>query len=570
VYKRQGETTLEDIDLSLIGKLEVIKGPASSIYGAGLGGAISLFTQHPGVESAVDASLQIGSFGLLRQVYRLRHSEVNSAWLVNINNTQSDGYRENNEYDRSSATILGKMYGEKGKTTVLGSFIRLRAFIPSSLDSAAWVSNPRQAAFTWGQVMGFEDYDKALLGVSHVQEISSKLDLQASFFGSFRSSYELRPFNILREDNQALGVRSYLHVRQKKWDVTVGGEYFWENYDWQTYQQLNRQTGALLSDQEKLRHYYNLFAQSDIKLSNQLQLTLGLNVNQTSYQLSDYFLADSIDQSGNYQFTPQLSPRLALLYRLSPIHSYYAQLSHGFSPPSVEETLLPEGAINPEIQPETGWNMEIGARGFFENGFSYDISIFHMPIRNLLVARRTDFDQFIGINAGASAHSGLEASLKYDIFSQESAHALSFFANTQLGRYRFTDFVDDDQNYTGNALTGVPSTMLNAGIDWRHQLGLFAHVNWQYVSQMPLRDDNSLFSDAFQRVDAKAGWEKQVAQRWQISFFGGINNVLDSRFASMILPNAGSFGGRPPRYFYPGLPRNYFVGVKVEWNIGGN
>ena len=43
----------------------------------------------------------------------------------------------------------------------------------------------------------------------------------------------------------------------------------------------------------------------------------------------------------------------------------FATISHGFSPPKLEETLLPDGLINDEIEPETGWNYEIGSRGKF-------------------------------------------------------------------------------------------------------------------------------------------------------------------------------------------------------------
>ena len=93
-----------------------------------------------------------------------------------------------------------------------------------------------------------------------------------------------------------------------------------------------------------------------------------------------------------------------------------AQLSHGFSPPSVEETLTPDGQINPDIQPETGWNYEIGSRGsLFSQKLSYDIAIYTMQIQNLLVARRTAEDAFVGVNAGKTTHNGLEVSLNYTL-----------------------------------------------------------------------------------------------------------------------------------------------------------
>ena len=60
-----GETTIEDIELESIARMEILKGPSSSLYGAGLGGSIQLipdkgvFNTH-----AIASSYTFGSFGL--------------------------------------------------------------------------------------------------------------------------------------------------------------------------------------------------------------------------------------------------------------------------------------------------------------------------------------------------------------------------------------------------------------------------------------------------------------------------------------------------------------------------
>jgi iron complex outermembrane receptor protein len=45
----------------------------------------------------------------------------------------------------------------------------------------------------------------------------------------------------------------------------------------------------------------------------------------------------------------------------------------------------------------------------------------------------------------------------------------------------------------------------------------------------------------------------------------GINNVLDTKYAANILPNAIGFGTAAPRYFYPGNPVNYYGGFSVAY-----
>jgi iron complex outermembrane receptor protein len=197
-----GETTIEDIDLGLVERVEVLKGPASSIYGAGLGGTINMKAlKAPYNVTDISSELTFGSYGLFRSVNSFEHGTDAINLRVNYSTISQDSYRENNEYDRKTLSLLNQIYpGENTTVTFWGSWINLKAFIPSSLDSASFAEDPRQAAFTWGQTMGFEDYDKGLLGANLLHYFSPKWELSASLFGSLRDSYELRPFNILEED----------------------------------------------------------------------------------------------------------------------------------------------------------------------------------------------------------------------------------------------------------------------------------------------------------------------------------------------------------------------------------
>ncbi|MEO1652961.1 MAG: TonB-dependent receptor, partial [Bacteroidota bacterium] len=282
------------------------------------------------------------------------------------------------------------------------------------------------------------------------------------------------------------------------------------------------------------------------------------------YDLTDLFVADSINQSGNYQFDLIFSPRVALNYRLKENLAIFAQVSHGFSPPGVEETLTPDGLFNPDIQPETGWNYEIGSRGhFFQQRFSYDISIYTMDIRNLLVARRTADDAFVGVNAGQTRHNGVEIDLRYHILPVKFGKTLDLFVTYTLADYSFEDFVDAEQNFSGNELTGVPRNLFNAGLDFHCSCGFYGNLNFQFVDEIPLRDDNSIFSESYTLLNTKVGFQKRFWDHINIDLFLGIQNLSNESYASQVLINAGSFGGNAPRYFYPGLPRNYFGGFSL-------
>jgi len=560
-----GETTIEDTDLELISRAEVIRGPASSIYGAGLGGTVLLQMAEP-TASLIGSEIILGSYGLLKSNTFAQISSSSGSFGVNYNYMHSDGYRDNNTYDRQTLTLAGtKQLGANSSISLLFSGIDLLAFIPSSIDSATFASNPRAAAPTWANSEGFEDTKKYIAGAEYQHFFNSMLKFDVSVFLSGRDSYELRPFNILDEESSTIGLRSIVSygAKNKKTKTTFGLEYFYEQYDWKTYQNDNREKGAQLSDNKEIRKYLNLFGQVEYTFSQKVAATFGLNVNKTGYDLEDLFNPDSTNQTGKYQFEVIPSPRLALSYRISK-GMIFGTISYGFSPPSFSETLAPNGLINPNIKPEKGINYEIGYKGFHGN-LGLDFSLYTMKIEDLIVARRVLNDQFIGLNAGKTSHTGLELEMHYEISIHKSK--LIPFVGYTLSDYIFVEFKDGDDDYSGNALTGVPDHVFNIGVDVHLSNGIYGNLTYHDVGEMPLRDDNSDYSERYGITSLKIGFNT-VIKRWEFDIHTGVNNVFDITYASMIQPNAPSFGGRAPRYYYPGLPVNYFGGFGIKYSIG--
>jgi iron complex outermembrane receptor protein len=574
-----GETTIEDIDLSTIQKVDVWKGPTASLYGAGLGGMIHYKTrdQEDFLPSSISSGLTIGSYGLIRNVSELNFTNAKNTLntILNYNTTSSDGYRENNAYDRESLTFMGKYYSSKNsKTTLFGSFTKLKAFIPSSIDLNDYNENPEKAAFTWGSIKGFEDYNKVISGLAHqfkIADISTfRLDNKTSVFFTHRDAYESTPFNILEENSNSLGLRSVLELKRQNTikgqlpALSIGIETFTENYDWKTSETNNGVKEALLSNNEEQRKYINLFAQSYFELNPKATLFAGVNLNKTNYDYDDILQADGIDKSGDYGFDNILSPHVGVNYQFNNAIALFTTVSHGFSPPSLEETLTPEGTINPDIQVEKGWNYEIGARGSIKSKLTYELTTYTMQIKDLLVARRVNADQFIGVNAGETEHNGIELFLSYSMISNSELQLTPFLSYT-FSDYTFNEFVDEDNDYSGNKLTGTPPHQLSAGFDFKSKTGFYGNINYKYVDAFPMRDDNSIDSDAYNIVRAKIGFEKTWLSRYQLNIAFGVDNLFDEKYASMILINAGSFGNNLPRYYYPGLPRNYYGSLKLSY-----
>ena len=569
-----GETTIEDIDLGIVDRVEVIKGPSSSIYGAGLGGTINYTVRKaPYRQTSIGLGTKAGSYGLLSNTVSVSHgSDLGNLNFV-MNDLHSDGYRDNNEYDRRTYNISGQLYaGKKGVLTFIANWIDLKAFIPSSIDSATFAEDPTSAAFTWQQVEGFEDYSKSLYGLNYLQDINQNWMVSTSLFTSRRESFELRPFNTLEDKARASGIRAFVGYGRETGlisNFSFGGEYFDENYDWRT---LRNFSDTLLSDNEEVRRYYNVFSQLDLRLSERTALVLGLNLNNTSYEITDLFNPDSLSTSGEYSFKTELSPRIAFTHKFDQNHTLFGNISHGFSPPTLEETLTPEGQVNPEIKPETGYNFEIGLRGrILTDRLFYDASVYTMLIENLLVAERVQDDIYVGVNAGKTVHLGLDLSLNYNLLTglNNLWSSATVFATYMFADYSFKEFINEDNDYSGNELTGTPGNKLNMGLDFDMNVGIYGFLEYQFVDEMPMNDANTKYSDSYSLLNFKLGWSRSFGnkERLFLDVYAAVNNILDEKYASMIAVNAPSFGGRAPRYYYPGLPRNYFGGVELVYRF---
>ena len=578
-----GETNIEDFELNTISRIKIIKGATSSVYGAGLGGTILLNPTNAYLnESSANAQFTFGSFGLLKSTLSFNHGTQKSNFKGVYSNTSSDGYRDNNNYDRQTFTLNSNHFiNANNEITFLGSYVDLKAFIPSSINADDFENNPSSAAFTWQQAQGFEDSQRGIFGATWNHSYTNKLKHNTSIFTSFRNGYEPRPFNILDEKTFAYGLRSKLlgniKLFEKDLKYTVGGEYFKDNYKSKTFENLYRDfpigTGSVqgneLSDFKEDRYYFNLFFEINYQLSDKTTLVTGLNYNQTSYDLDDRFpvSVENPDQSGNFDFDGIFSPKIGISHLLADNVSLYSNISQGFSPISLENTLLPNGQINTNLKPETGWNYEIGTRGaFFNNKLQFNLAIYRLDVRNLLVARRTAEDQFIGVNAGQTLHDGLELNLNSVIIDKENFKFNAFF-NYSLNNYKFEEFIDEDNDFSGNDLTGVPSEVINAGVDFSTKIGFYGNINFQHVGRQPITDSNSLFSESYNLTNLKIGYRKDISNRMTINVFYGFDNVFDTEYASQVLINATGFGGSLPRYFYPGNPVNYYAGLNINYNF---
>lgn len=573
----EGETVIEDIDVATIEKIEIIKGPNSTSFGSGLGGVIHLFSREmPLMESFGKSTTTFGSFGLLQQRLSGGYSNSNSNLFLNYSDLQSDGYRANSSYNRKSFNVHGSQKtSTKGSLSFLGIFTRLKAYIPSSLNENDFNNNPQKAATAWASAKGYESYDKFLLGLGYDHQFSEKWALKSSVFSNVKDAYETRPFDILDESTRSLGLRLNVNYKDRllslPFELSFGTEMATEKYHYSLYKNLyltqpgqGSLQGEKFSATDEKRNYSNYFLQMEIWLAKNLHLETCIAWNTTQYSLKDVF-TNSNGQNNDFTFGAIWSPRIGFSYKVGNGKNIYTSISKGFSVPSVAETLTPGGQINTDLKPETGWNYELGFKGnWFGNKLYTELTLFSTQIENLLVARRTADDQYVGINAGSSSHPGVEFLVNYKLLDSNKFQITPYFS-AALNHFKFKDFVDGEADYSGNQLTGVPDKQSNFGLDINTQYGFSLNTSYRTVGRIPMNDSNTKYTDSYSLLDIKATYFFTILKVLKTELNAGFNNALDEKYAASILPNAVGFGTVAPRYYYPGNPVNFYGGFSVSY-----
>jgi iron complex outermembrane receptor protein len=123
--------------------------------------------------------------------------------------------------------------------------------------------------------------------------------------------------------------------------------------------------------------------------------------------------------------------------------------------------------------------------------------------------------------------------------------------------YRFDDYVNDGNNYSGNALTGVSPTLIAFGADLNFRKGMYINITGNYSERLPLNDANTDFAADYFLLGSRIGYKATIGL--PIEIFAGVDNAFDRKYSLGNDLNAA--GGR---YYNVAAGRNFYAGIVVK------
>jgi iron complex outermembrane receptor protein len=570
-----GNTFINQLGFYNIGSMEIIKGPGSSLYGAGTGGVILLSSDQGHFERGAGVDYSTGSFGMNSFHANLRGGSENLNHSINYQYQNSDGYRDQTKMERKVFSWDGKAkVGEKG--ILRAHFLQgdLYYQTPGALTLAEFKANPKAARPRVGQTPGAVEAKAAIFQKSYLAGLNYTLiwndnwQNSTSLYGAYTRLINPTVRNYERRTEPHFGSRTVIqytgNINSSKFTWLGGAEAQQDFGASKVYRNRQGNPDSLLTDDEIVTRQLSLFTQAILELPGDWIITGGVSLNTLNVEIQRLSVPASF-QKRNYN--NEFAPRLALLKKIMPTVSVYGSVAKGFSPPTNAELLPSTGVISTQLEAEKGINWEAGLRGNLLNGkLHFDINAFYFRLNNTISQRRDQTGGDYFVNAGKTKQNGIETFVSYRLL--DNYHL--FFDNIKVWvshtwhNFHYSSFqkvTDVTNDYSGKRLPSIPPHFVAAGVDLVSKPGLYSNLTYYYSDPLPLNDANTEYASSYNLATARIGYRRPLSKRFSLDIFGTADNIFDVKYS--LGNDINAFGGR---YYNAAPERNYSVGASMRYN----
>jgi iron complex outermembrane receptor protein len=555
---------LFDANTEQASSLEVLRGPASTMYGSNaVHGVINVLTPNPFDTQQSSVSLSLGPHDYTRGMFSLSTTSEQHAFLLYGNVTKDGGYLQDSGYDQQKVNLIHQYQDGKWQ-----------------IKNVLAVTDLNQE--TAGFISGFEVYKDASLKRQNPNpeafrdSQSMRVYSQISYLENDTTSFTITPY-VRSTDMQFLQHYLPWQPLEENSHTSVGvqaqfqkdyGDLTWlSGFDADyTQGQLNETQADEFSptlpagihyDYKVNASVYSPFAQLQWTATQQLMLSAGVRYEHTKYDYDNRLSTGSACAQGveNCRFTRpedqvvdynEWSYQINANYALTNDNRLYAQFSKGYRAPQATELFrLQAGQTVAELDAENINSIELGLRGQTELLF-YDVTLFSMQKDNFIF-QDTDRQN---ISDGETSHRGIELVLSYQ-WQYFYASVNGTFAKHQYD----SNLTLSRVNIQNNEIDTAPEHMGSLQLGWRADSGSFIELEWVQQGNYYLNPENSAEYSGHNLLNLRTGW----ALNDKLDISVRVSNLTDEDYAER-----ADFGFGSYRYFV-GEPRAVYATVRYQY-----
>ncbi|MCB9300910.1 MAG: TonB-dependent receptor [Lewinellaceae bacterium] len=592
----EGITLMDDIDFSSIENVEVVKGPAGTLYGLAIAGAVNLKTVRPEIgERSIGQSVLAGDYGLLRLTTQFKMGTENTSLLLNYGRQLSDGFMDHNASHKDFVNVIADFNpNERQSVTTYFGYSnsydeRAGELTVDQYETFDYSGNPNYIKNNaHSEIISFR------AGFGHTYAFSPWLSNTTAVFGSGLSNNSSSAGGWTDKNPVNYGLRSTFDFKfnlNSNWKLTgIAGLEAQEQYAQITgYRMITNPDdpdgyniiGDTRSNQAAHSKTASAFTEWTLSLPNDLSITAGLGMSSMQIDLEDklYVSTSTKERMVSASYDNMVSPHFALNKVFGKSTSAYISYSKGFKAPvSGNIVLSTTGELNTGLVPEVGNQFEIGAKGnLLNNKLHYQLAIFEAIFSDKMTSVAVPLDSITTgytyiANGGKQDNKGIEVLVKYTAFESQTAffNNISPFVNFTYSDFKYVDFKYQslnaekqvvDVDFSGLAVAGVAPYVANAGIDFSTNPGWYGNINWSYRDALPFTSDGLNYTKPFSLLNAKLGYHKRIG-RVGVDVFAGASNITGTQYYYMVFLNQ-----MPDAYLPAPYKINYFGGANLRYNF---
>jgi iron complex outermembrane receptor protein len=574
-----GQGQAASFNLPSAARIEVLRGPFSSLYGNASGGVVQVFTADGPARPTFTGSLLGASSGTSRIGFQYggQHGPVNG--LVDVSRFETDGYRANSwaRRDQSNAKVKFDLGTAGTLTLVANTLDQPETKDPLGLTAVQAALNPRQVvpgAYQFNtrksifQAQGGLTWDLPLSGSDRLHLRAYAGDRQVTQYLATPAAAQAAATSAggvvdLDRGFAGLGLRwtRSTELAGRGFTASVGLDHDRMKENRRGFINDNGVAGLLKRDQDDTVMNTDVYAQAEWQLLPALGMLAGLRHSRVRFESRDYFIRPgNVDDSGGLRFS-RTTPATGLLWKVAPLLNVYANAGRGFETPTFAELAYrPGGAsgLNFALRPSNSLHREIGVKALTGNEGHLNVALFQVDVKDEIVVNsasggRTDFR-----NASATRREGLELAWRQRFVGGFEA-AVAWTALDARFRQPFTSGTPATTVAAGSRLPGVAPRLAYAELVWRHpNSGFHAGIEVRQSGKVFVNDQNSEAAAAYTVGNLRSGFQ-QRGKGWRLTEFVRVDNVGDRRYiGSVIVADANG------RFYEPSPGRTVTIGVTLE------
>lgn len=570
-----GNTYFNQFAWNNFSNIEIFKGPAGSLYGAGTGGLILLNTLERW-QPGTSLEYITGSYGLQNIFASARFGKKENKNQVTYAHNESDGYRTQTALRRDNLSWESQLkLTERQQLNAYLLYTDMYYQTPGALTLAEFRANPRAARPAGG---GFPSavaakaaiFQKTVTtGFTSKYTITSEFSNTTTLYGSFAQIKNPAIRNYERRNEPGYGGRTFFTFKHP-WrragtgyntlQVLAGGEFQQGLFNTQVSKNKNGQPDTLQTNDDIRYTTYSFFLQGDMNWNDSWLLNAGISINRSDVRFKRLSVYPVITQGRKYK--NELAPRFSVRKNFDHGFSFKGTVSRGFSPPTIAELLPSTGVISTNLEAEYGWNYETTLRKEWLNGrLNLEATGFYFRLQQALVQRRDLSGADYFVNAGDIRQKGLELTANFtQVTHKGPVDYYSINVAGSLNRFRYGSFQKGADDFSGKVVPSVPSSTWSVLIDVQFKCGFYSNITGYSASKIYLNDANTASADAYQLLGWRLGWSRSFHARHKLNLYAGADNLLDEKYSLGNDINAAA------NRFYNAAPgRNYYGGVSWQW-----